>query len=146
MTCQKKRKWVSVFLDGELSEKRQKKLDSHLQECRSCRTELAELRQLQDDLALLPGREVPPYFAASVMGKIQPVQKVGIFNLPSLVYSLVFLLFFALGFVLSSRVHNGSEAVPSQEMYSRILVESQDLNLVALDGEMLAMGNVGEDR
>lgn len=146
MTCKKEKKWLSALLDGELSENRRRELDSHLRECSVCRRELAELRRLQDDLAGLPAGEVPPHFSMSVMEKIQPVQKFRIFSLPSLVYSLVFLLFFTLGFVLSSGNRIVSEEGTSPTMYSRVLVESQDLNLVSLDGKMLAMGSHGENQ
>jgi len=45
--CHKFKKWVSDKLDGELSEKKSKKLERHLETCPACRTYFSHLTKIQ---------------------------------------------------------------------------------------------------
>ena len=49
-------KWLSLYLDGELSQKKRDKLERHLQICESCAERLEELKELE---ALAAGEKAP---------------------------------------------------------------------------------------
>jgi len=58
------------YLDGELSEPQQKKLEQHLEGCDSCRDELEELRQTLDFMGSLRKVEPPTEFVGKVQQRI----------------------------------------------------------------------------
>ena len=57
------RRQLSPYLDGMLSERESRRLETHLAQCRACRDELAELQAAVQALAELPLVESPRSFA-----------------------------------------------------------------------------------
>jgi len=58
MRCDKVKKNLTAFLDGELPEKLQKGMEKHLAECASCKQEKTVLERVQQTLERM---EVPPF-------------------------------------------------------------------------------------
>ncbi|HAR36309.1 MAG TPA: hypothetical protein DCR87_05285 [Acidobacteria bacterium] len=59
MRCQDFQKWISDRLDGNLSQKNQKKLEEHLRTCEACRRYYKDLKRIEDRVRKLPGAELP---------------------------------------------------------------------------------------
>lgn len=59
MRCQDFQKWISDWLDGNLSQKNQKKLEEHLRTCEFCRRYYEDLKRIEDRVRQLPGAELP---------------------------------------------------------------------------------------
>jgi hypothetical protein len=49
MVCKKIKKWLSDRIDGELSEKKIKALDAHLEKCAACRSYAVSVEKIQDE-------------------------------------------------------------------------------------------------
>lgn len=63
MKCKKIEKWLSDLVDGELSDRKKKDVESHLQECRLCRSYLERLERIQTTAKKLDyGRVTPTYW------------------------------------------------------------------------------------
>ncbi len=62
MRCRTIEKWLSDRIDGELSEKKIKALESHLERCVSCRSYAAALEIIQDEARSIPKPEVAPFY------------------------------------------------------------------------------------
>jgi hypothetical protein len=60
MRCQKIEKWISDFIDDELSEKKKKILKDHVQICRRCRAYQSNLQKLREEVHALEARETAP--------------------------------------------------------------------------------------
>lgn len=65
MNCVDKKK-ISAYLDGELSEDERARIETHLEECATCRADADELAAVSDALDVLEGLDPNPYFAARV--------------------------------------------------------------------------------
>jgi anti-sigma factor RsiW len=99
MVCERGREWISLRLDGELSELAEKMLDSHLARCAGCRAFEADavtatrlirstpLEQLEQPLSLPRGRRLAlstRRLSAAAAGAAAIVLGLGAFlNLPS---------------------------------------------------------------
>ncbi|MFN8543280.1 MAG: zf-HC2 domain-containing protein [Candidatus Binatia bacterium] len=60
MRCTRARKWMTAALDGEISPRRQRALDQHIERCPTCRIELEATSRLFRGIAALPREaEVP---------------------------------------------------------------------------------------
>lgn len=59
MRCQDYQKWISDWLDGNLSQKKQEKLGEHLRVCLACRQYYEDLKKIEDQVRQLPGVELP---------------------------------------------------------------------------------------
>ncbi len=60
MKCPKYEKWLSDALDGALSERKTRRLESHLAACPSCRSRRDKLLRLQHESLRLAGAPVSP--------------------------------------------------------------------------------------
>jgi len=60
MKCKKIEKWLSDLVDGELSERKRKEVESHLQKCSLCRSYQEQLERTQTTAKELDYRSVPP--------------------------------------------------------------------------------------
>jgi len=73
MNCKKSKIKMSVYLDGELNDKREKqKLLLHIKNCKECSKELEEMELLSKNLKNISDEkiEVSPYFYLKVKQKI----------------------------------------------------------------------------
>ncbi|MGQ9801851.1 MAG: anti-sigma factor family protein [Candidatus Saccharicenans sp.] len=59
MKCQDYQKWISDRLDGNLSQKKQLKLEEHLRACAFCRRYYEDLKMIEDRVRQWPGAELP---------------------------------------------------------------------------------------
>ncbi len=57
MSCQEFKPMITGYLDGELSPEQAQGLQSHLSTCRECTRELANLRDLKENLAMIKFKE-----------------------------------------------------------------------------------------
>jgi hypothetical protein len=70
MGCDKYEKWISDSLDGEISAKRSRELDSHLAQCPSCRAYQERLRLLQQEVLHLESLDIPCRYWEEFSGKL----------------------------------------------------------------------------
>jgi hypothetical protein len=71
MGCEKYEKWISDSLDGELSNKRLRELDSHLAQCPGCRAYQERLRLLQQEALRLESLDIPSRYWEEFSGKLE---------------------------------------------------------------------------
>ena len=57
MSCQEFKPMITGYLDGELSPEQAQRLQSHLSTCQDCSGELANLRDLKENLAMIKFKE-----------------------------------------------------------------------------------------
>ena len=57
MSCQEFKPMITGYLDGELSSDQAQRLQSHLSTCQDCTRELANLRDLKENLAMIKFKE-----------------------------------------------------------------------------------------
>lgn len=135
MECKDVKDLLSLFQDGEMDNVRSEQIKSHLKSCSACQQEWRLLQQLEQEMKNLPQVEPSLSFTATIMGRVKDRQKKSWLHLPSMVYSLVFLLFFVLGFYLTKE--SAPTAEPENEtMYiTQLMEESQSLALLSVQGE-----------
>lgn len=135
MECKDVKDLLSLLQDGELDYARSQEVEAHLKGCQDCQHEWQLLRQLEKGMKDLPMLEPGASFTAAVMVRVKEKKKRSWLSLPSMVYSLVFLLFFVLGFFLTKESPSTTE--PRQEIISisQLLEESQSLALLSVQGE-----------
>jgi len=111
------------------------------------------LQRVTQQVKSLPEIEAAPNFTAQVMGRVLDKRQRQLFSLPSWVYSFVFLLFLALGFIIAGTLGthgslDGSSQSPEEMFLAQTLTESQDLGLLAVQDSSVALlanaGNYGE--
>jgi predicted anti-sigma-YlaC factor YlaD len=67
--------WLAAYFDGQLGERRTRKVEAHLKECEECRRELERLTSLRDLLQETPEASdltAPERFVAQVGLRLQP--------------------------------------------------------------------------
>lgn len=165
--CDDTAAYLSRYQDNELDPVTRAQIDTHLQVCEACQKELLQLQAVTTRVKQLPEVEAGPYFTAQVMGKVMEKEKAGKsrwlqwFPLPSapsllkVVYTAVFIIFLLLGVLVNMNTGSpgasfpaggGSEPEQQEQQMVRLLVESQDLNLINVQDTTLAMlfnGNGG---
>src|SRR5262249_1579487 len=60
MRCARAQQWMAAAVDDELGDRRQRKLDQHLERCAVCRAEMAGTTRLLGVLAALPAESAVP--------------------------------------------------------------------------------------
>jgi len=155
MKCRETILYLNRYQDGELDKQLREEVDAHLEECQKCRQELRLLEIVTNGIKTLPEVEAQQNFSAQVMAKVKQTQgeKSRWFSLPSLVYSIVFILFCFLGLMLNPNLKpqvkepvkvstlSGSAAISD---YSALLAESQQLNLIEIQDRTIEMVYNGE--
>lgn len=71
MSCQTFEKWISDGLDGSLSDRKRRKLDSHLGKCESCRNHEFGLKKLQSEAKRLPEPALPPAYWVDSIARLE---------------------------------------------------------------------------
>ena len=76
MMCEEARQILNDFIDRILPENERARIESHLADCGHCREELARLRSLLDDAAVLPtaitpGRDLWPAVEAQITAEVR---------------------------------------------------------------------------
>ena len=70
MNCSKTQKFISPYIDGELSEGTKRKLESHIKGCEKCRTEMEEMRKLHQVFVNAEKFAAPYGFHTRVMANV----------------------------------------------------------------------------
>ena len=75
MSCNEFNRMAGAYLDGELPEEDRRRFEEHLASCDACRTELAELKRLTEDLNMMrfkePGDEELQRYWAGVYNRLE---------------------------------------------------------------------------
>jgi anti-sigma factor RsiW len=140
MNCKKAFRLLSAYQDGELASGLNREMEAHLQGCLACRSEWQGLQGVVAGLRVLPAPDVDPFFTPRVMAGL-PAAGPGKFRLlPAAAYALVFLAIFIGGFFLQlSSDGNAAVLPPKAATYSSVLLENQDLGLLAIHENTLAL-------
>jgi len=168
MVCKDANAFLSRYQDNEPDPVTRTKIDTHLQACENCQKELLRLKEITARVKQLPEVEAGPYFTSQVMGKVMEKEKEkksrwsAWFPLPSspsvskAIYTIVCIVFLLLGIFVN--MNSGSpvsdftasgdsgEGQQQEQQMVRLLVESQDLSLINVQDNTLAMlynGNGG---
>jgi anti-sigma factor RsiW len=80
MSCEKIRKRLSAYLDGELKDREQGMVASHLESCHLCFQECEELRRLNAVLSKLDSVEAPPNLWRRVERRLVSRKRAGIWQ------------------------------------------------------------------
>jgi putative zinc finger protein len=158
---------LNRYQDNELDLSSRQRLEEHVKTCAACRMELISLQSVQASLRGMTEVDTGLNFNARLMAKIteQPSVKaagwLGVLTgfriqLPSVVYSLVFILFLAFGFWVQGALADTPTAVGSitgnvlaknqtEHDISDILSESQQLSLLQVQSQTLALLINGEN-
>ncbi len=140
MNCKKVFRLLSVCQDGELDAVLEQQVESHLRDCQHCRSEWQGLQELVGSLQCLPPPASDPYFPARVMAGLPAARAGKLRLLPAIAYALVFLTIFLSGFLLQLSYNNtvGAEK-PQAVTFTAVLLENQDLGLLAVHDNTLAL-------
>lgn len=140
MDCKKIRVLLSSYQDEEVNERDRSEISSHLLKCESCRREFELLESVKSEIKKMGEIEPPQNFTPLIMGKIREVKRFGLFSVPSMVYSFVFIIFFVLGFLINVNVDSKSNVEKHKEVYiSNLLVKSQNLSLIYIQDKTIDM-------
>lgn len=75
MSCNEFNRMAGAYLDGELPDEERRRFEEHLASCDACRTELAELKRLTEDLNMMrfkePGDEELQRYWAGVYNRLE---------------------------------------------------------------------------
>jgi anti-sigma factor RsiW len=149
-TCNEITPYLSRYQDGELENHLRETVEVHLEECSKCRRELVEMNAITGNIKRLPEVETGMNFTARVMATVQEKEKPRRYFLPSLVYSLVFIIFCLLGLALNPTLKSPlqeeadvdivavTEAVDAVSA-SDLLAESQQLALINVQNSTFEM-------
>lgn len=154
-TCREITPYLDRYRDGEADEGLRQKIQSHLAQCPDCTLELQLLDQVTAAVKNLPEIEPRLNFTAQVMAQIKEKEQPRWFALPSLAYSIVFIVFCILGLLLNPQMKSPkTEPVPmtittdsaDYADYSTLLSESQQLNLIEIQDKTIEMVYNGEHK
>ena len=168
MVCDDVNAFLSRYQDNELDPLTRAKIDSHLQTCQHCQKELQRLKEITAGLKQLPEVDAGPYFSVQVMGKVMEKEKekksrwwawFPLTSSPSLskaIYTIVCIVFLLLGILVNMNTGSpvsdftasgdSGQGQQQEQQMVRLLVESQDLSLINVQDNTLAMlynGNGG---
>ncbi|MCP5102310.1 MAG: hypothetical protein GY950_02975 [bacterium] len=143
LTCKETILYLSGFQDGELTPPLRERVETHLEQCRSCSLELQRLEQITRRIKHLPPVEPRLNFTARVMGKVMETEdeKPRWFARPSFVYSYVFILFCLLGILLNPGFKT-EPAQPSPNTAASEIVKSIDYAALLAESRQLALLDV----
>jgi len=141
-------KLLNRYLDQHLPAPQQKDLRLHLEACTHCRRRLHSLTMVNDGLLHLPEVEPVSNLNALIMSKINTAPQPHRMWLPSVLYSLVIMVFLALGLLLSDLpidMNDGNEFVVQQvqaqqeTQFEQLLNESRTLSLIHVQDTTMAL-------
>jgi predicted anti-sigma-YlaC factor YlaD len=139
MNCNEVKLCLSSFQDNELAAGAKARVQAHLDECDNCRIEFLELEKICRGINKLRELEPAQNFTSLVMSQIKEKKNHRLFALPTLAYSLVFILFFFLGLLVTMNLKNVTTPDRDEMYVSNILMESQNLGLINIQDNTFAM-------
>lgn len=139
LICTEIKPYLSRYQDGEADDRLCEQIRRHLETCEACRRELRQMEQVTAGVGRLPGAGAQPGFTAQVMARVLEKQrkKTRWFELPSVVYSFVFILVCLLTLLLNPTLRREKPEPVKINDYSTLLVESQRLNLIEVQDKTL---------
>ena len=138
MTCNEIKLLLSVYQDNEI-EKKKPEIQSHLIRCDSCRREFEQLEMVRNKIKNLGEIDPSTDFTPLVMEKIIKSEKSRLFSLPSVVYSLVFIVIFVIGFLVNIDFKSEISRKNPDVWISDVLLQSQNLNLLFIQDKTIDM-------
>jgi anti-sigma factor RsiW len=146
MRCQRIFPRLSAFADHEVGPSEWLEIESHLVGCENCRRELESLRAIASLLGQSPERELAVTFTPRLMGRLTATPHVRHRLLPSLAYSLLFILAFSTGLWLTGGFNRPVTVdQPVVEIsLDTVLQERQELALLAV--QEMSLQDLGGDR
>jgi len=140
MNCKKVLRLLSIYQDRELDPALERQVESHLRDCQPCRSEWEGLQELVGNLKCLQPPASDPYFPTKVMAGL-PANRAAKFRLlPAIAYALVFLtIFLSVFFLQLSRNNTVGAEKPQAATFTAVLFENQDLGLLAVHDNTLAL-------
>lgn len=153
--CKEITPYLNRYQDGEVDEDLRQKIQAHLAQCPDCTLELQLLDQVTTVVKNLSEIEPQLNFTAQVMSQIKEKEQPRWFalpSLPSLAYSIVFIVFCILGLLLNPQMKTPKiEAVPVVNAadyadFPTLLAESQQLNLIEIQDKTIEMVYNGEHK
>lgn len=132
MKCKNVKIQLSAFQDEELEDDAKARIAAHIEQCEGCRRELEHLNQAVAQVTMLPEVEPADNFTAVVMARLRAKEKRRWWTLPSLVYPVIFIFFFALGWWFNTTLKRPVPVRPKPEMLAQVLYQSQNLSLSAV--------------
>jgi len=146
MKCAEVKCRLSAFQDKEVDASTYTEIQKHLRVCADCQLEWQQLQQVCRQVEALAEMDVSPRFTATVMSRIKQKSQARRTTLPVWVYSLVFVLAFATGFIFDD-IAGSSQEKMKQKTITHLLVESQDLSLISVqDPTMNLIADAGSSR
>jgi anti-sigma factor RsiW len=139
MNCQRIARMLSARQDGELNPALEREVESHLHDCAACRTEWSGLQRLIGRLRQLPPPASDPFFSTRVMAALPARSAGGLRFLRAVAYALVFVLIVAGGLFLQTEVGSRTLPGPAAATFSAVLLEPQDLGLLAVHDDTLRL-------
>ena len=139
MRCDEVKNLLSLYQDDEIEGKVRSEIQFHLTECKNCSHDLEQMEIVQKGIKDLMEIEPAQNFTPLVMGKIKEREKSRLFFLPSMVYSLVFIIFFILGFWVNIYLKDNIRKSPKEENISNLLLQSQNLSLLFVQDKTIDM-------
>jgi anti-sigma factor RsiW len=142
MNCQRVIRSLSACQDGELDPALRREVEGHLENCRACRAEWESLQDLVGRMRLSPPPALDPFFSARVMAALRPGTAKPFRLLPAAAYAMVFAVVFLAGFLLQTSGSGQAPAEPpAAATYSAVLLEPQELGLLAVHEDTLELFN-----
>jgi len=140
MNCQRVIRSLSACQDGELDPALSRQVEGHLENCRACRAEWDGMQELVGRLRLSPPPALDPFFSARVMDGLRPGTVKPFRLLSAAAYALIFVAVFLAGFLLQTSAGGPTpSASPAAATYSAVLLEPQELGLLAVHEDTLKL-------
>lgn len=137
---------LSAYQDGEIDPALADEVGLHLRGCPACRAEWEGLQELARRLRLLQPPAADPFFPTRVMAGLRPLPAGRRRLLQAGAYALIFVMIFLTGFFLQTRAGASVTAAPAASpSYSAVLLEPQDLGLMAVHDDTLSLFRGSDD-
>lgn len=139
MTCERIRRLLSAYEDQELPDCMKGDINAHLGECAGCRSDFHALKQLR--LELDRQAEIDPgvSFPARIMARLQPKREARWNPIPSLVYSLTFLVVFLFGFLVSKVERKQPPSGIKTIELSTVLIGTRHMGLASVQDQTVRL-------
>jgi predicted anti-sigma-YlaC factor YlaD len=148
---------LNRYQDNELNARDHELIRQHLGTCETCRTGYMMLEDLTANIKSLSSIEPVNNFNALLMEKVRDSRKKSLkffgHEIQTFIYSFVFILFLALGFMVNGMFTTKyetpagtSEVTQPQEInFTRLLNESHSLSLIDVQDTTLALLNTNDN-
>ncbi len=143
MNCINVKKILNRYQDNELGDIEREKLSNHLEICTECSKELTEMNNIISDLLKLESVPAPLNFEHKIMSQIYKKEDKRVSFFPvryiSIVYTLIFIIFFSFGLFLIDIENPQKNIIISNAdiNISALLASEQELGLLDIQGRII---------